>query len=52
MASLFAKVQKFAQSPQGRKLIGEATRKAQQAAQDPRNRERIEQVRRRFTGKP
>jgi hypothetical protein len=49
VASLFAKVQEFARSPQGKRLIGEASRKAQQAAKDPATRARIDEVRRRFS---
>lgn len=39
--SLFSKVTRFASSPQGRALVD----KAKQAAQDPKNREKIEQIR-------
>ena len=40
MAGLFGKVAKFASSPQGRNLIN----KAKDAADDPKNRAKIEQA--------
>jgi hypothetical protein len=49
-SSLFTKLSQFASSPQGQKMIREATGKAQQFAKDPKNRARIEDLRRRFTG--
>lgn len=50
MAGLFGKVARFASSPQGRKLID----KAKDAAGDPKNRAKVEQVARklRSKGKP
>lgn len=41
MASLFSKVGEFARGPQGRALA----EKAKRAAQDPKNREKIDQLR-------
>ena len=41
MASLFSKVSEFARSPKGRELA----EKAKQAAKDPENRRKIEQLR-------
>jgi hypothetical protein len=49
-SSLFTKLSQFAASPQGQRMIREATGKAQQFAQDPKNRARIEDLRRRFSG--
>jgi hypothetical protein len=49
-SSLFTKLSQFASSPQGQKMIREATGKAQQFAKDPKNRAKIEDLRRRFTG--
>ena len=43
--SLLSKVTQFARSPQGRRLAGEATRRAR----DPKTRRQIEQVRSRLT---
>ena len=47
MAGLFGKVAKFASSPQGRKLID----KAKDAAEDPKNRAKIEQATQRLRRK-
>ena len=47
MAGLMSKVGQFAQSPQGRKLA----ERAKQAARDPKNRQRIEEVRGRVSRK-
>lgn len=44
MASLMQRIAKFARSPQGRELAD----KAKQAAQDPENRKRVEDLRRRL----
>ena len=41
MAGLMSKVARFARSPQGRKLA----QRAKQASADPRNRQKIEQLR-------
>jgi len=49
-SSMFAKISQFASSPQGQRMIREATGKAQQFAKDPKNRAKIEDLRRRFTG--
>jgi hypothetical protein len=49
-SSLFTKLSQFASSPQGQKMIREATGKAQKFASDPKNRARIEDLRRRFSG--
>jgi hypothetical protein len=43
--SLISKISRFARSPEGRRLAGQATR----LARDPRTRRRIDDVRRRFT---
>ena len=43
MPSLMSRIAKFARSPQGRKLAGEAKR----WASDPKNRQKIDDVRRR-----
>ena len=44
MAGLASKLARFASSPQGRKL----TAKAKRAASDPKNRQKIENYRRKF----
>jgi hypothetical protein len=49
-SSMFAKISQFASSPQGQRMIREATSKAQKFASDPKNRAKIEDLRRRFTG--
>ena len=49
-SSLFTKLSQFASSPQGQKMIREATGKAQKFASDPKNRAKIDDLRRRFTG--
>ncbi|HKG51754.1 MAG TPA: hypothetical protein VKB14_15055 [Actinomycetales bacterium] len=43
MASLFTKVAAFARSPQGQRMISQATTKAKQVANDPKTRARIDQ---------
>ncbi|MGY1689937.1 hypothetical protein ACI79C_19770 [Geodermatophilus sp. SYSU D00697] len=48
MASLFTKLTQFANTPQGRQVIAQATAKAQQFAKDPRTRAKIDEARRRF----
>ncbi|MGY5882832.1 hypothetical protein [Modestobacter lacusdianchii] len=50
MASLMGKVMQFANSPKGKQVIRQATEKAQQLASDPKNRARIDDVRRRLQG--
>lgn len=50
MASLFSKLTQFAKSPQGQRAIRTAGDKAQQFAKDPKNRAKIDDVRRRFQG--
>lgn len=50
MASLMNKVMQFANSPKGKQVIRQATEKAQQLANDPKNRAKIEDVRRRLQG--
>jgi hypothetical protein len=50
MPRLFDKVVQFANSPKGRQVIRQATDKAQQMARDPKNRARLEDVRRRLQG--
>lgn len=52
MASLFSKVTQFANSPKGQQMIRSATAKAQQLANDPKTRARIDDVRRRVQGGP
>ena len=47
MAGLFGKVARFASSPQGRKLID----KAKDAAEDPKNRAKVEQAAQRLRRK-
>lgn len=47
MASLMGRLAAFARSPQGRELA----EKAKQAAQDPQNRKRIDELRQRLTRK-
>ena len=44
MAGIAGKISKFLASPQGRRLAGEAVRRAQKIAADPRARARIQQV--------
>ncbi len=43
MPSMFDKLAKLARSPKGRQVLGQATAKAKQAANDPKNRAKIEQ---------
>jgi hypothetical protein len=50
MASLFNKVVQFANSPKGKQVIRQATDKAQEFAKDPKNRAKIDDVRRRLQG--
>ena len=50
MASMFDKLAQFARSPKGQQMIHQVTTKAQQFASDPKNRAKIEDVRRRFMG--
>ena len=50
MASLFNKVVQFANSPKGKQVIRQATTKAQDLAKDPKNRAKIDDVRRRIQG--
>ena len=50
MASLFSKVTQFANSPKGKQAIGKATAKAQQLANDPKTRAKIDDVRRKIQG--
>lgn len=45
--SLFKKVTEFAKSPQGRKYV----EKAKTYANDPKNKEKIDQVKNKFLGK-
>ena len=49
-SSMFDKLAQFASSPKGQQMIREVTGKAQQFANDPKNRAKIEDLRRRFTG--
>jgi hypothetical protein len=48
VASLFNKVVQFANSPKGKQMIRQATDKAQEFAKDPKNRAKIDDVRRRL----
>ncbi|WP_369131076.1 hypothetical protein [Modestobacter roseus] len=50
MASIMTKVMQFANSPKGKQVIRQATEKAQQFASDPKNRAKIDDVRRRIQG--
>ncbi|MGY1749745.1 hypothetical protein [Modestobacter sp. SYSU DS0511] len=50
MASIMNKLVQFANSPKGKQVIRQATDKAQHLASDPKNRARIEDVRRRIQG--
>jgi len=50
VASMMNKVMQFANSPKGKQVIRQATDKAQQLAKDPKNRARIDDVRRRIQG--
>ena len=50
MASMLNKVMQFANSPKGKQVIRQATDKAQELAKDPKNRARIDDVRRRIQG--
>jgi hypothetical protein len=50
VASLFNKVVQFANSPKGKQVISQATDKAQQLAKDPKNRAKLDDVRRRLQG--
>ena len=43
MASLFSKAVSFARSPQGQRLISQASAKAKELANDPKTRARIDQ---------
>lgn len=44
MASLLGKLTQLARSPQGQRLIADATRRAQAAAKDPANRDKLERI--------
>ena len=48
MTSMITKLTQFARSPQGRQAIQQLTERGQQLARDPRNRAKLEEVRRRF----
>ena len=41
MSSLFNRISRFARSPQGKRMMGQA----QRAARDPKNRQRLSQLR-------
>jgi len=43
MASLFGKVAAFARSPQGQRVIAQASAKAKELANDPKTRAKIDQ---------
>ena len=45
MAGIVSRIAAFARTPQGQRVITTATRKAQELARDPKNRERIQQLR-------
>jgi hypothetical protein len=44
MASVFGKISKFARTPQGQRMISEASRRAQQVAKDPATRAKVQQL--------
>jgi hypothetical protein len=46
--SLLSKVSRFARSPQGQKALGQAKR----FASDPKNRAKLDDLRRRFASRP
>ncbi|GAA4663873.1 hypothetical protein [Kineococcus glutinatus] len=48
MAGLSGKISKFLASPQGRRITGQAVRKAQQLASDPKTRAQMQRVVSRF----
>lgn len=48
MASIFNKISKFAQTPQGQRVISQAKTRAQAAAKDPATRAKIEKLSRNF----
>jgi hypothetical protein len=47
-SSLFTKLSQFANSPQGKRAVRQFTEKAQELARDPKNRARVDEIRRRF----
>ncbi len=47
MSSIFSRIASFARSPQGRRVIGQATR----YARSPQGQQKLSQVRSRFGGK-
>jgi len=49
-SSMFDKITQFARSPKGQQMIRDFSGKAQQFASDPKNKAKIDDVRRRFTG--
>ena len=49
-ASMFDRISQFARSPKGQQVIRQVAGKAQQLAADPKNRARLDEARRRFTG--
>lgn len=46
MASLLRNITRFLRTPQGRRMISQATRKAQEVAKDPATRAKLERARR------
>ena len=50
MASIFDRVMKLARSPQGQRVLRQASSKAQQMARDPKTKARIDGARRKITG--
>jgi hypothetical protein len=50
VASLMNKITQFAKSPQGQRVIRQATDKAQQFAKDPKNRAKLDQLRAKLQG--
>jgi hypothetical protein len=44
-SSLFGKVARWARTPQGQRVISEATRRAQQVAKDPATRAKVQRIR-------
>ena len=52
MASSFHKISKFAQTPQGQRMIRQATTRAQAAAKDPATRAKIDKFSRNLGRRP
>jgi hypothetical protein len=52
VASLFSKLSKFAKTPQGQRMLREATTRAQQAAKDPATRAKLDKLSRNLGRRP